>query len=187
MRGRQPFQGMIVSMRITLALGLLGAGAFAADEPQAFPPYARPTLIAHRGASGEAPEHTLEAYRLALKYGADFVEPDLQVTKDGVLVCLHDTTLERTTNVATVFPDRAKMVKGKKTWPIAEFTLAEVQRLDAGIWKGAKFAGYLFAAHEAGGSGGRPEQARERVEEAQLFIEAAYACYEKMSSAAVPA
>ncbi|HET9949609.1 MAG TPA: nitrite/sulfite reductase [Longimicrobiales bacterium] len=54
---------------------------------------------------------------------------------------------------------------------------------------GAKFAAYLFSAHEAGGNGGRPEQARERVEEAQLFIEAAYACYEKMnaSAPAVPA
>jgi sulfite reductase (ferredoxin) len=52
---------------------------------------------------------------------------------------------------------------------------------------GAKFAGYLFNAHEVQGNGGRPEQARERVEEAQLFIEAAYACYEKMSTAGVPA
>jgi len=52
---------------------------------------------------------------------------------------------------------------------------------------GAKFASYLFQAHEAGGNGGRPEQARERVEEAQLFIEAAYACYEKMSTTGVPA
>jgi sulfite reductase (ferredoxin) len=52
---------------------------------------------------------------------------------------------------------------------------------------GAKFASYLFHAHEVGGNGGRPEQARERVEEAQLFIEAAYACYEKMTTAGVPA
>ena len=47
---------------------------------------------------------------------------------------------------------------------------------------GAKFANYLFQAHELGGNGGRPAQARERVEEAQLFIEAAYACYEKMDT-----
>ncbi len=52
---------------------------------------------------------------------------------------------------------------------------------------GAKFASYLFQAHEVGGNGGRPEQARERVEEAQLFIEAAYACYERMSTAGAPA
>lgn len=104
-------------------------------------PYTKPTLIAHRGASGDAPEHTLEAYRLALKQGADYVEPDLQITKDGVLVCLHDTSLERTTNVEEVFPDRVREVKGRKTWPVAEFTLAEIKKLDAGSWKDAKFAG----------------------------------------------
>ena len=112
-----------------------------ADEPAVYPPYRKPTLIAHRGASGKAPEHTLEAYRLALTFGADFVEPDLQMTKDGILVCLHDTTLERTTNVAKVFPDRAKLVKNRSTWPVADFTLAEIQKLDAGSWKGAEFAG----------------------------------------------
>src|SRR5436190_21233666 len=62
--------------------------------------------IAHRGASGYAPEHTAAAYRLALEQKADFVEPDLGVTKDGVLICIHDDTLERTTNVVDVFPTR---------------------------------------------------------------------------------
>lgn len=112
-----------------------------AAERTALSPYTKPTLIAHRGASWDAPEHTLRAYQLALEQGADFVEPDLQLTKDGVLVCLHDSTLERTTDVAQVFPDRAVVVNGKKTWPVAEFTLAEIQRLDAGSWKGAQFAG----------------------------------------------
>lgn len=111
-----------------------------ADRP-VLPPYTRPTLIAHRGASADAPEHTLAAYKLALKHGADFVEPDLQLTKDGVLVCLHDTALERTTDVRRVFPDRGRQVKGRQTWPVADFTLAEVQRLDAGSWKGPAFAG----------------------------------------------
>jgi glycerophosphoryl diester phosphodiesterase len=105
------------------------------------PPYAKPTCIAHRGASADAPEHTHAAYKLALEQGADFVEPDLQMTKDGQLVCLHDKTLERTTDVAAKFPDRAKVVKGRKAWPVADFTLAEVQSLDAGSWKGEKFAG----------------------------------------------
>lgn len=126
---------------LALCLAVPFATTFAADKPTALAPYTKPTLIAHRGASGDAPEHTLAAYELALKHGADFVEPDLQLTKDGVLVCLHDTTLERTTDVAKVFPDRAKEVGGKKTWPVAEFTLEEVQKLDAGAWKGAKFAG----------------------------------------------
>jgi len=104
-------------------------------------PYTKPTLIAHRGSSWDAPEHTLAAYELAIKQGADFVEPDLQLTKDGVLVCLHDTTLERTTNVAQVFPDRFVEIKGKKKWPVADFSLSEIQMLDAGSWKDAKFAG----------------------------------------------
>lgn len=106
-----------------------------------YPPYVRPTLIAHRGASADAPEHTLAAYELALKHGADFVEPDLQLTKDGILVCLHDTSLERTTDVAKVYPNRAREQDGKKTWPVADFTLAEIQSLDAGSWKSPRFAG----------------------------------------------
>ncbi len=112
-----------------------------AESPRVYPPYVKPTLIAHRGASWDAPEHTIAAYELALKQGADFVEPDLQLSKDGVLVCLHDTTLERTTNVADVFPERAQTLNGKKTWPVVEFTLAEIQQLDAGSWKGSQFAG----------------------------------------------
>lgn len=103
--------------------------------------YKQKTLIAHRGASAYAPEHTLEAYRLALEQGADYVEQDLQITKDGVLVCLHDETLERTTNVAEVFPDRFKMKDGKKRWEVCEFTLAEIKQLDAGAWFDKKFAG----------------------------------------------
>ena len=63
--------------------------------------------IAHRGASAYAPEHTLAVYRLAIEQKADYVEQDLAVTKDGVLICLHDDSLERTTNVDEVFPDRA--------------------------------------------------------------------------------
>ena len=113
----------------------------AQEKPAVFPPYTKPTLIAHRGASFEAPEHTRTAYELAIKYGADFVEPDLQLTKDGVLICLHDGTLERTTDVAKLFPDRFQEVKAKKTWPVAEFTWEEIQKLDAGSWKDAKFAG----------------------------------------------
>ena len=120
---------------------LWATGAFCADLPKVLPPYTRPTLIAHRGASWDAPEHTLAAYELALKHGADFVEPDLQLTKDGVLVCMHDTTLERTTDVEAVYPDRAQMVGGKKTWPVSDFTLAEILELDAGSWKSPQFAG----------------------------------------------
>src|SRR5205085_11649127 len=100
-------------------------------------------LIAHRGASGYAPEHTLAAYQLAMDQGADFIEQDLGVTKDGVLVCLHDDTLERTTDVEEVFPDRFTMDarSNRKQWLIADFTLAELKRLDSGSWFDRKFAG----------------------------------------------
>jgi len=115
-------------------------GCLLSMSQTAFAPYSRPTNIAHRGASAYAPEHTLPAYRLALEQGADFVEPDLQVTRDGALVCLHDTTLERTTDVKARFPSRATMVKGRATWPVAEFTLAEIKTLDAGSWLDGKWA-----------------------------------------------
>ena len=99
--------------------------------------------IAHRGASAYAPEHTLAAYRLAIEQGADYVEQDLAVTKDGVLVCLHDDSLERTTNVAEVFPDRAStdQATGQRRWLAVDFTLAEIKQLDAGRWFDARFAG----------------------------------------------
>ena len=103
------------------------------------------TNVAHRGASGYAPEHTLASYRLALQMGADFVEQDLAVTKDGVLICLHDPTLERTTNVEELFPDRATNVtwegKTARSWLANDFTLAEIKTLDAGSWFDAKFKG----------------------------------------------
>ena len=102
----------------------------------------RKILVAHRGASAYAPEHTLSAYRLAIEQGADFVEQDLQISKDGVLVCLHDLTLERTTNVEEVFPVRAVAdQKGRKVWNVSDFTLQELKTLDAGSWFDAKFTG----------------------------------------------
>ncbi len=108
--------------------------------------YSKPkTSVAHRGASAYAPEHTLAAYRLAIDMGADYVEQDLAVTKDGILICLHDASLERTTNVEQLFPDRVttQTIEGKtrKAWLANDFTLAEIKRLDAGSWFNAKFAG----------------------------------------------
>jgi glycerophosphoryl diester phosphodiesterase len=107
---------------------------------------ARAFLVAHRGASAYAPEHTLAAYRLALEQGADYVEQDLTLTKDGVLVCLHDETLERTTDVEARFPDRAVVETApggapSRRWYAGDFTLAELRTLDAGSWFDAKFAG----------------------------------------------
>lgn len=104
-----------------------------------------PWVIAHRGASAYAPENTLPAFALAIEQRATFVELDLQRTRDGALVLLHDTTLERTTDVEEVFPYRARQVavKGetRQQWPLADFTLAEIRRLDAGRWFDARFAG----------------------------------------------
>jgi glycerophosphoryl diester phosphodiesterase len=99
--------------------------------------------IAHRGASAYAPEHTLAAYRLAIEQKADYVEQDLAVTRDGMLVCLHDDSLERTTNVEEVFPDRASVdpASGGRQWLAVDFTLAEIKRLDAGTWFDPRFAG----------------------------------------------
>ena len=103
----------------------------------------RALLVAHRGASAYAPEHTLAAYRLAIEQNADFVEQDLAVTRDGILICLHDETLERTTNVEELFPGRAVVdpASGRKRWFAVDFTLAEIKRLDAGSWFDARFAG----------------------------------------------
>jgi glycerophosphoryl diester phosphodiesterase len=107
------------------------------------PPGRRKWCIAHRGASAYAPEHTVEAYRLAIEQGADFIEPDLQVTSDGVLVCLHDVTLERTTDVAERFPGRGRdeRVDGEsvRRWYVQDFALDEIRSLDAGSWFGDGF------------------------------------------------
>lgn len=86
-----------------------------------------PAVIAHRGASFNAPEETVPSYTLARELGADYLEMDIQRTKDGVLIALHDNTLERTTNIAEVYPQRAKD-------PLNTFTLEEIKRLDAGSW-----------------------------------------------------
>ncbi|QCJ44605.1 glycerophosphodiester phosphodiesterase [Bacillus sp. S3] len=84
-------------------------------------------VIAHRGASAYGPEHTLAAYKQAMTMKADYVEFDLQMTKDGQLIAMHDETLARTTNAKELYPDRAP-------WRVKDFTLEEIQRLDAGSW-----------------------------------------------------
>ncbi|MEL6456100.1 MAG: glycerophosphodiester phosphodiesterase family protein, partial [Cyanobacteria bacterium J06623_5] len=95
-----------------------------------------PLVIGHRGASGDFPEHTLEAYRLAIYQGADFVEPDLAITSDGVLIARHEPFLDDTTNVAEVFgPERqsTKMIDGEEVtaYFAEDFTLAEIKQLRA--------------------------------------------------------
>lgn len=116
-------------MRIFLAV-LLAMSAAA-------PALAEPIVIAHRGASGERPEHTLEAYALAIEQGADYIEPDLVLTKDGVLVARHENEISGTTDVAAK-PEFAarkatKMIDGESVtgWFTEDFTLAELKTLRA--------------------------------------------------------
>ncbi|MEU1024105.1 glycerophosphodiester phosphodiesterase family protein [Streptomyces sp. NPDC005904] len=122
---------------------LLGAGALAvpAAPASARTPAAvrtadhdRPLVVAHRGASAYAPENTLAAIDKARDMGFRWVENDVQRTKDGELVIMHDDNLKRTTNVEEVFPGRAP-------WKVADFTAAEIARLDAGSWFSPKYAG----------------------------------------------
>ncbi len=98
---------------------------------------APPIIIAHRGASGERPEHTIAAYERAIEQGADFIEPDLVLTKDGVLVARHENEISGTTDVAThpEFADRkaTKTIDGETVtgWFTEDFTLAELRTLRA--------------------------------------------------------
>jgi glycerophosphoryl diester phosphodiesterase len=102
-----------------------------AEQPR--PP--RPLIIGHRGASGYRPEHTLESYRLAIAQAADYIEPDLVMTKDGVLVARHENEIGLTTDAAAKFPQRrvTKIIDGDSVtgWFIEDFTLAEVKTLRA--------------------------------------------------------
>jgi glycerophosphoryl diester phosphodiesterase len=94
-----------------------------------------PIVIAHRGASGYRPEHTLEAYRLAVEMGADYIEPDLVVTKDGVLIARHENEIGGTTDVAERFPGRrrTRTIDGMAVdgWFAEDFTLTEIRTLRA--------------------------------------------------------
>ncbi len=97
----------------------------------------RPLIIGHRGASGERPEHTMASYRLAIAQGADYIEPDLVITKDGVLVCRHENEISGTTDVAS-HPEFANRRKEKTVdgvsatgWWVEDFTLAELKTLRA--------------------------------------------------------
>ena len=126
-------------VRFTLALtGLAVVAGVLAPDP--------PWLVAHRGASAYAPENTVPAFRLAAEQRATFVEFDLRLTKDRQLICLHDESLERTTDVEEIYPDRFRSVAGSggqttRRWMLADFTLAELRKLDAGSWFDPAFRG----------------------------------------------
>jgi glycerophosphoryl diester phosphodiesterase len=117
-----------------LACTLAAPLALAHGRDNAFP---HPLVIGHRGASGYLPEHTLEAYALAIELGADFIEPDLVATKDGHLIARHEPNITTTTNVASL-PQyaarrRTMVVDGvaETGWFASDFTLAEIKLLRA--------------------------------------------------------
>jgi glycerophosphoryl diester phosphodiesterase len=115
---------------------LLVACAPATPAPRAVPgPVVSPIIIAHRGASGHRPEHTLAAYELAIAQGADFIEPDLVITRDSVLIARHEHRLDETTDVAERYPSRRtrKVVYGDTVagWFVEDFSYAEIQTLRA--------------------------------------------------------
>jgi glycerophosphoryl diester phosphodiesterase len=105
-----------------------------AAPAQAAPASDAPLPVAHRGASADAPENTLAAADKARELGIEWVENDVQRTRDGELVIMHDDTLNRTTDVEEVFPDR-------EPWKVADFTAQEIAQLDAGGWFGEEYEG----------------------------------------------
>jgi glycerophosphoryl diester phosphodiesterase len=121
-----------------LGLAVLAPQASLA-QPAATPTLSgqKPLIVGHRGASGYRPEHTLEAYKLAIEQGADFIEPDLVATKDGVLIARHEPIMGGTTDVASrpEFASRktTRKVDGVETtdWFAGDFTLAEIKTLRA--------------------------------------------------------
>jgi len=136
---RYPFKTILASAVLAGILGLLflgigvvmygRTGGKELAERVGVP---RPAIIAHRGASYLAPEETGPAYLLAREMGVDYLELDLQRTKDGVLIAVHDDDLRRTTDIAEVFP-------GREMDTVDKFTFAELQSLDAGSWFNRRF------------------------------------------------
>lgn len=120
--------------RAALALIMVAAPAVAKE---AIMPARKPIVIAHRGASGERPEHTLAAYSLAIEQGADFIEPDLVMTQDRQLVARHENNITDTTDVASRPEFRVRKstreIDGVKQtgWFTEDFTLAELKTLRA--------------------------------------------------------
>lgn len=125
------------TMLAGLACGALGAPDAMAQTAAPTLSGQKPLIVGHRGASGYRPEHTLESYKLAIEQGADFIEPDLVATKDGVLVARHEPIMSGTTDVSTrpEFADRktTRKIDGVDTtdWFASDFTLAEIKTLRA--------------------------------------------------------
>ncbi len=130
----------LIASATVLALSACGGGGdnlVSSAQPFKTLANVQPLVVGHRGASGYLPEHTLESYTRAIELGADFIEPDLVATKDGVLVARHEPNITSTTNVATL-PQFAARKTTKKVdgvdetgWFASDFTLAEIKTLGA--------------------------------------------------------
>ncbi|MFC2949330.1 glycerophosphodiester phosphodiesterase [Virgibacillus sediminis] len=109
-----------------VSLGMFAMPAMAAEGEVSMREQQQIINVAHRGASAHAPENTMAAFEKGFEMKADYVEIDVQMTKDGELVLIHDTTVDRTTD---------------GTGLVGDFTLEEIRQLDAGSWFGEEFAG----------------------------------------------
>nr|WP_261384284.1 glycerophosphodiester phosphodiesterase family protein [Planococcus sp. CPCC 101016] len=122
---------MMVILAASLAMTTFTGSAFAAGQGEASIAISKQDQqkmvnIAHRGASGHAPENTMEAFQKGFEMKSDYIEIDVQMTKDGELVVIHDTTVNRTTD---------------GTGKVGDLTLQEIKQLDAGSWFSKDFAG----------------------------------------------
>ncbi|MFT0801850.1 glycerophosphodiester phosphodiesterase family protein [Bacillus swezeyi] len=122
----------VMSLLIGISFGSL---MFASNTIAAKPH--KVDVIAHRGASGYAPENTMAAFDRALKMKSDYIELDVQMSKDGELVIIHDTTVNRTTDIDSQIPV-----------PVQDLTLDELRKLDAGSYFGPEFAGERIPTFE---------------------------------------
>lgn len=111
-----------VLMVVCVILAATATVATTAENPD------RPMIVAHRGASGAAPENTMAAFERAFEIGVDFIELDVHETKDGQIMVIHDATVDRT-------------AKGGVRGPIANLTFEQIRALDAGSWKAPEYAG----------------------------------------------
>ncbi|MDN3451872.1 glycerophosphodiester phosphodiesterase family protein [Planococcus sp. APC 3906] len=122
---------MMTILAASLAMTAFTGSALAAEDGEATKTISKQQQqemvnVAHRGASGHAPENTMEAFQKGFEMKADYIEIDVQMTKDGELVVIHDTTVDRTTD---------------GTGKVGDLTLAEIRQLDAGSWFGEAYAG----------------------------------------------
>jgi glycerophosphoryl diester phosphodiesterase len=140
-RGRLPFLALALTAGAMLTTQVLANDESERDREGVFNTLngRAPLVIAHRGASGYFPEETIEAYRLAIAMGVDVIEPDIVVTKDGVLIARHDITLDTSTDVANHPEFAGRRRSGENgdgepvaaDWFVCDFTLAELKTLGA--------------------------------------------------------